>query len=165
MKPGRSPRSHVLPISYLQDIAPGERVTVSVRSNTDEFPDKVYFALGVIDSFEIHEISLLPWKKTPVVLLSRDRDDRVDSASVNEYFRHVVLPAHVDLAFVVRNISDVPRPFVCAIISCSTTHWWDEMHEHSVKLTEEEARDAEAVLMQCADGSPRRDLRLSVAGR
>jgi hypothetical protein len=38
--------------------------------------------------------------------------------------------------------------------------WWKEDHQRLVDLSEREAKKIEATLMRCADGSPRRDLRV-----
>lgn len=89
----------------------------------------------------------------------------------------------VDLARTVRNVGSVPRKFWCAIASHSSIvdrrenllrncsgdrrpldyarSWWKEDHQRLVDLPEEEARRIEATLARCADGSPRRDLRVA----
>lgn len=40
--------------------------------------------------------------------------------------------------------------------------WWKEDHQRLVDLSEREAKKIEATLMRCADGSPRRDLRVAL---
>ena len=40
--------------------------------------------------------------------------------------------------------------------------WWREEHQRLVDLSEEAAKRIEASLMRCADGAPRRDLRVAL---
>jgi hypothetical protein len=176
----KSPRS-ILPISSHCDVAPGEVMTVNVRSNYAEFPEKTCFDQATSRCFEVDEVALRPWRRAPLVLQSRDRGDRTDLASVDELLRRVVVPTCIDLMLTVRNVGSAPQRFVCGIVSRSSVvdrrqdlllncsgdrrsldyarWWWKEDHQHLVNLSEATASKIEAVLARCADGSPRRDLR------
>jgi hypothetical protein len=131
----------LLPMTSDHDVAPGEVITVSIRPSFSEFPEKAGFAQTTSGQFEVDEVALRPWKRAPHVLQSRDRGDRTDLASVSELLRRVVLPPCIDLALTVRNISDAPHRFACAIASHSsvvdqrehllrTLHAQRQMNEH-----------------------------------
>lgn len=194
----------ILPVTSSRDVMPGEVTTVDVRSSYSEFPEKTCFGQATLGRFEVDEVSLRPWRRSSLVLQSRDQGDRTDLASVDELLRRVVIPPCVDLALTVRHVGDAPQRFVCGVVSRSsvvdrrenllhTLHvqremnehpshpslvpwrlfhmmregeerpwWWREDHQRLVDLSEEEARRIEAALAQCADGSPRRDLRVSL---
>ena len=171
----------MLPISSGRDVAPGEVITVGVSLNCATFPEMAYFGQITSDCFEVDEVSLVPRGASPVpcVLQSRARGDRTDLESIDELLRRVVVPAVVDLALTVRNVGSVPQGFMLGIASHSSVlelregllrncsgdrppWWWEEDHQHLVDLSEEEAGMIEATLARCADGSPRRDLRVSL---
>lgn len=170
----------VLPMTSGRDLSPGEVATVTMRSHFSEFPDKVYFSNP---SFEVIEVSLRPWKKTPLVIRTGYGGGRNDLASIGDLLCRVILPANVDLAITVRNVGDSPRPFLCGIGSNASVvdrrndllryrshtrrpldfaSWWSEDHQRIVDLSHEEATEIDAALMKCRDGSPRIDLRLSL---
>lgn len=179
----KSSRS-ILPVTSYRDAQPGEVMTVEVRSNHAEFPETTVFGRETSSCFEVDEVALRPWMRAPRVLQSRDRGDRTDLASVNELLRRVVVPTCVDLVLTVRNVGSAPQRFVCGIVSRSSVvdqreglllncsgdrrpldyarWWWREDHQHLVDLSEAAARRIEAVLARCADGSPRRDLRVDL---
>lgn len=173
-----------LPLCSYVDVAPGEVTTVTIWPSFSEFPEKAGFGQETSDCFEVDEVSLRSWTKVPRVLQSRDRGDRTDLASIGELLCRVVLPCCVDLTLTVRNVGSVPQKFWCAIASRSSIvdrrenllrncsgdrrpldyarSWWKEDHQRLVDLSEEEARRIEATLARCADGSPRRDLRVAL---
>lgn len=175
----------ILSMTSGRDVAPGEVMTVEVRSSNSEFPEKTFFGQVTSGYFEVDEVSLRPRRRVPRVLQSRDRGDRADLASVDELLRRVIVPTCVDLALTVRNVGNSPQRFVCGIKShssilelredllhnCSPSGrpldyarwWWREGHQRLVDLSEEAARSIEVALARCADGSPRRDLRVPLS--
>lgn len=113
------------------------------------FPQRALFSRETLDSFAIEEVSLRPWKKPSIVLLSRERDGRIDVAMLDGFLRRVALPAYDDLEILVRNVDDAPRIFVCAIL----------YHQRAAKMPKEEARRVDEFLWRCADGTRRRTIR------
>lgn len=174
----------ILPMISHLNVAPGEVMTVEVRSNYAEFPEKMSFDQATSGCFEVDEVALRSWGRVTRVLQSRDRGDRADLASVVALLRRVIIPACVDLVLTVRNLGSAPQKFVCGVVSHSSIvewrddllrncsggrrpldyarSWWKEDHQRLVDLPKEEARRIEATLARCADGSPRRDLRVAL---
>jgi len=177
--------SCLFPLISIADVSPGEVAIVGVRPNCSQFPEKVVFSAETLSCFEVNEFSLRPWGEAARVPWRRRYGSPAD-ASVDELIELIcrsILP-RVDLSFCVRNVSDAPHRFAGAILSrssalerradllrnCSSDRrplphasWWREDHQHIVDLSEEEAREIDARLAQCADGSPRQDLRVSTA--
>jgi hypothetical protein len=145
----------ILPMISHRNVVPGEVMTVDVRSNYAEFPEKMSFDQATSGCFEVDEVALRPWRRPLLVLQSRDRGDRTDLASVDALLRRVIIPACVDLALTVRNLGSAPQRFVCGVVSHISVVEWRER----LLLSEATARRIEATLARCADGSPRRDLR------
>jgi hypothetical protein len=165
----------VLPISSGRDVAPDEAITVGVSLNCTTFPEEAHFGQITFDCFEVDKVSLIPRSESrvPVVLQSRARGDRTDLESVDELLRRIVVPAAVDLALTVRNVSSVPQRFMFGIASHISVlelrkgflrdgpGEWREDYQRLIDLSEEEARRIDVTLARCADGSPRQDLRLA----
>jgi hypothetical protein len=171
----------VLPISTGIDVNPGESTTASIRIRLSESPYRFIFADRVANYFEVDQVSL---GISGGVLRSRDRGDLMDLASIEYTLCRIVIPACVDVKIAVRNIDSAPHPFICAILSahsaverradllrnCSPDRrplayasWWGEQHQRIVNLSEEEARQIDATLGSCADGTPRRRFSFSCA--
>jgi len=170
----------ILPLSSHVDVAPGAVRVVDVRSRWAEFPDVVAIS-ATSACFEVEEVSLRFWDRPcpRVVLYSRVRGDPTHPGLVQELLGRVVVPAHVDLTLVVRNVGNAPRPFVCGVIGHRSAvdylgelsrdlawqrrgdlDWWGDEHERLVNLSEEDAGRIDEALMRRADGSPRRDFRV-----
>lgn len=154
--PPEGAKRFLLPIwAGLERVSPGQVDVRSARidngwSGSDAwFPQRAIFSRETLDSFAIEEVSTRPWKESPRVLLSRERDGRIDVALLDGLLRRVALPTYDDLEIVVRNVDDAPRVFSCAIL----------YYQRAAKMPEEEASRIDESLWRCADGTRRRTLR------
>ncbi len=165
---------------------PGEVAIVEVRSNYSEFLYRVVFIAETLSCFEVNELSLRSWGEAARILWRRRHGLSADASvdELNELISRSILPARADLSFCVRNVSDAPHCLRGAILSCCSalerradllrncssdrrpldhaSSWWKERHQRIADLSEEEAIQIDAKLSQCADGSPRRNLRIVV---
>jgi len=60
----------LLPVTSSRDVAPGEVMIVEVRSSYSEFPERTCFGQTTLGYFEVDEVSLRPWRRSPSVLQS-----------------------------------------------------------------------------------------------